>query len=97
MYGPEMISIIKKFHFDCAFISAEAFVSGRGFFDPHEDSVAVKRALIEASDTTIVMIDSSKALAGTGICICENSEVDIVVTDDPDKSPLKKVFKDKLI
>lgn len=97
MYGPEMISVIRKFHFDCAFISAEAFVPGRGFFDPHEDAVEVKRALIESSDKTIVMIDSSKVVSGAGICVCESDEVDIVVTDDPEKSPLKKVFKERVL
>ncbi len=96
-YGPELLSMIKKFHFDCAFISASAFIPGRGFFDPHEEAVAVKRALMEASDSTIVMIDSSKAVPGTGICVCENSEVDFVVTDEPDTSPLKKIFKDRLL
>jgi DeoR/GlpR family transcriptional regulator of sugar metabolism len=97
MYGPEMISIIRKFHFDCAFISAEAFVPGRGFFDPHEDAVEVKRALIESSEKTIVMIDSSKVVSGAGICVCENDEVDIVITDDPEISPLRKVFQDRVL
>jgi DeoR/GlpR family transcriptional regulator of sugar metabolism len=96
-YGPELLSMIKKFHFDIAFISAGAFVPGRGFFDPHEEAVAVKRALIDASDSTVVMIDNSKAVPGPGICVCENEEVDFVVTDDQDQSPLKKVFKDRLI
>ena len=96
-YGPEMLAMIKRFHFDCAFISAEAFIPGRGFFDPHEEAVAVKRALIESSDSTVVMIDQSKIETGTGVCVCENSEVDIVITDQPDKSQLKKIFKDRLI
>lgn len=96
-YGPEMLAMIRKFHFDCAFISAKSFIPGRGFFDPHEEAVAVKRALIESSDSTILMIDDSKVVNSTGICVCENSEVDLVITDNPENSPLKKIFKDRLI
>jgi DeoR/GlpR family transcriptional regulator of sugar metabolism len=96
-YGFEMVSVIRKFHFDCAFISAKAFIPGIGFFDPHEEEVAVKRALIESSDSTVMMIDNSKVVTGTGMCVCETNEVDLVITDDLDQSPLKKIFKDRLI
>lgn len=97
LYGPEMLSVIRNFHFDCAFISAEAFVPEKGFFDPHVDAVEVKRALIESSDSTIVMIDSSKIAKMPGICVCENNEVDLVITDKPDSPMLKKVFKGRIL
>ena len=68
-YGPEMIAMIRNFHFDYAFISAEAFITGRGFFDPHEEEVAVKRALIESSDKTIIFL--FKTLKNILSCIAE--------------------------
>ena len=97
LYGPEMIGTIKKFHFDCAFISSEAFVSSRGFFDPHEEEVAVKRALIESSGKIAMMIDASKIAPAAGICVCGNDEIDFVVTDDLENPLLKKTFKNRLI
>jgi DeoR/GlpR family transcriptional regulator of sugar metabolism len=97
LYGPEMIDTIRKFHFDCAFISAEAFVPGRGFFNPHEQEVAVKRALIESSEKTVMMIDASKIASAAGFRVCGNDEIEFVVTDMPEKSPLKKLFKGRLL
>lgn len=96
-YGQEMVAIIKKFHFDIAFISAEAFVPDHGFFDPHEEEVAVKRALIESSEKTVMMIDTSKICTAAGIKVCGNDEVDIVITDNPEISPLKELFKGRLL
>jgi DeoR/GlpR family transcriptional regulator of sugar metabolism len=89
--------MIRNFHFDLAFISSEAFVHGRGFFDPHEEEVEVKRALIESSQKTVMMIDSSKMAPAAGIRVCGNDEIDFVVTDNPKKSPLRKIFKDRLL
>lgn len=97
LYGPEMLATIRNFHFDIAFISAEAFVPGRGFFDPHEDAVAVKRALIESSEKTVMMIDASKITPAPGIRVCENSAIDTVVTDDPTNPHLRKLFKGRLL
>ena len=95
-YGHETLAIVRNFHFDYAFISAESFVPGRGFFDPHEEEVAVKKALIESSDKTVILIDASKVSAATGIRVCKNEEIDMVITDITDKSSLKKMFKDRL-
>ena len=96
-YGPEMIAMIRQFHFDYAFISAEAFIPGRGFFDPHEEAVAVKHALIESSEKTVMMIDTSKVKTGSGIRVCDSDDIDFVVTDNPGTSPLRKIFKNRLL
>jgi len=95
--GPEMIDTIRKFQFDMAFISAEAFIPGRGFFDPHEEEVAVKRALIESSRQTVMMLDSEKIAPAAGIRICANDEIDFAITDTDGNSTLKKIFKDRLL
>jgi len=92
--GPETIEIIGKFHFDYVFISAESFIPGQGFFDPHEEEVLVKRALIAASTKTIMLIDSSKLTDIRGKKVCNIDEVDYVITDKPEKSGLKEIFKD---
>jgi DeoR/GlpR family transcriptional regulator of sugar metabolism len=44
-----------------------------------------------------MLIDSTKLIAGSGIQICSNDEIDYVVTDKPDQPLLKKIFRDKLL
>jgi len=96
--GPEIIEMIRKFHFDRVFISAESYIPEIGFFDPHAEEVQVKRALIESSNQTVMLIDSTKiAATANGIKVCDIQEIDYVVTDKPEKSGIKKIFKDKLI
>ena len=96
--GPEIIEMIRKFRFDMAFISAESYIPEIGFYDPHAEEVQVKRALIESSNKTVMLIDSSKiAATSNGIKICDLQEIDLVVTDKPEKSGLKNIFKEKII
>jgi DeoR/GlpR family transcriptional regulator of sugar metabolism len=95
--GSETVDSIKRFHFDIVFISAESCIPDKGFFDPHEEEVQVKRALIESSNQTVILIDSTKISEKTGIKVCNIDEVDYVVTDMPDKTGLKKIFKDRVL
>jgi DeoR family fructose operon transcriptional repressor len=95
--GPETIQMIKKFHFDLAFISAESFIPDAGFFDPHGEEVQVKRALIESSKKTVMLIDSTKISDLNGIKVCDIDEVDYVVTDKPEKNGLKNIFRDRVL
>jgi DeoR family fructose operon transcriptional repressor len=95
--GAETIAMIKKFHFDVVFISAESCIPDRGFYDPHEEEVQVKRALIESSNKTIMLIDSTKLSEIRGIKVCDIDEIDYVITDKPEKSGLRKLFRDKVM
>lgn len=94
--GIETIDVIKKFHFDVVFISAESCIPQRGFFDPHEENVLVKRALIDSATTTIMLIDSTKLSDIRGTKVCDIDEIDYVITDKPKKSGLQKIFKDRV-
>jgi DeoR/GlpR family transcriptional regulator of sugar metabolism len=95
--GPELIDMIKRFHFDLSFISAESFIPGAGFFDPHAAEVQVKRTLMESSNKTVMLIDASKITdTASGSKVCDSDEVAYLVTDKPDLAGLKKIFKDKL-
>ena len=96
--GPEIIEMIRKFHFDMVFISAESCIPDIGFFDPHAEEVQVKRALMESSNRTVMLIDSSKiGESANGIKVCDIQEIDCVVTDKPEKSGLRNIFNDKLL
>jgi DeoR family fructose operon transcriptional repressor len=95
--GPETVAMIRKFHFDIVFISAESCMPDQGFFDPHEEEVLVKRALIESANTIVMLLDSTKMVPISGIKFCDMDEVDYVVTDKPEMPGLKKIFKDRLL
>jgi DeoR/GlpR family transcriptional regulator of sugar metabolism len=96
--GPEIIEMIRKFHFDMVFISAESYIPETGFFDHHAEEVQVKRALMESANTTVMLIDSSKVAAtANGIKVCDMAEIDYIVTDKPEKSGLKNIVSSKII
>ncbi len=95
--GSETMDFIRKFHFDIVFISAESCLPGKGFFDPHEEEVQIKRAFIESSRRTAMLIDSSKIGEAKGTLLCSTAEVDFVVTDNPAKNGLRKHFESKLL
>jgi DeoR family fructose operon transcriptional repressor len=95
--GSETVDMIRKFHFDIVFISAESCIPEIGFFDPHEKEVQVKRALIESSNKTVMLIESKKIMPKNGIKVCDMEEIDYVITDFPAKTGLKSIFSDRLI
>lgn len=95
--GAEALEMIKKFRFDFVFVSAESYIPGSAFFDPYEDEVLLKRALIESAVNTVMLLDTSKIAAAGGIKLCENDEVNCLITDKPNNRELKKVFKGRLL
>lgn len=96
--GPEIIEMIKKFHFDIVFLSAESCIPDVGFFDPHAEEVQVKRALMESANQTVMLIDSTKITnTANGIKVCDIPEIDYLVTDRPEKSGLQNIYFDKLL
>ena len=97
LVGPEAVESVKKFHFDLVFISAEAFVSGAGFFDPYADEVEVKRALIKSAKKIVMLIDSSKLKDRGGIKICGVGDIDYLITDEPAHKKFKKDFKGRML
>ncbi len=97
LIGPEAIEIIRKYHFDTLFISAESYVPGTGFFDPYEEEVSIKRALINSSAKTVMLIDSSKVKNSGGVKICDNSEINVLITDDPSNEIFKADFRENVL
>jgi len=95
--GPEAVATIKKFQFDLAFISAEAYVPGKGFFDPYEDEVDVKKAIIESSTKTAVLIDSLKVRDTGGVKICSSQDIAYLITDDHSNRLFKQDFKGRML
>lgn len=95
LVGPEAVEMIKRFSFDLVFVSAETYVPGKGFFNPCEDEVAVKKALIESSSKTAMLIDVSKIGNTGGIKVCSSKEIDYFITDNPSHKIIKKFLGKK--
>src|SRR3989339_179329 len=95
--GSEAVSVIRNYHFDLCFISAESFVPGFGFVDPYADEIMVKQALMKASEKTVILLDSSKITQSAGLVLCSADQVDHLVTDNPLDKELKKIFKGKIL
>ncbi|WP_417816295.1 DeoR/GlpR family DNA-binding transcription regulator [Thalassospira alkalitolerans] len=59
VYGNDTIEFLKRFHANKAFIGASG-VAWQGFSDVNRRAVAVKRAMMERSDETWLMVDHTK-------------------------------------
>jgi DeoR/GlpR family transcriptional regulator of sugar metabolism len=95
--GPEAVEVIRKYHFDLVFISAEALVPGFGFVDPYADEIMVKRALMESSEKSVILLDSSKIYHTAGLKLCAADDVDYLITDSPSDKELRKTFKGRIL
>jgi DeoR/GlpR family transcriptional regulator of sugar metabolism len=95
--GPEAVESIRRFRFDQVFISADAYIPGRGFFDPFAEEVEVKRALMASARRTVMLLDTEKIADRGAIKICGESEVDCLVTDNPAHPELKQHFRKGLV
>jgi len=97
LVGREAVETIRKIHFNLVFISVEVYVPGKGFFNPYEDEVSMKKALIESSSKTAMLMDASKIGNAGGIKVCDGKDIDYFVTDDPADKIVRKFLKDKAI
>lgn len=95
--GPEAVATVKRFHFDMVFLSAEAFVPNKGFFDPYEEEINIKQAFMENTAHTVMMLDISKIKASGGQKLCDPGQVDTLITDKPGLKQLKNNFKGKIL
>jgi DeoR/GlpR family transcriptional regulator of sugar metabolism len=95
--GPEVIAMINRFRFDVVFLSADSYVPGQGFFDTYDDEVLVKRAFMQSSAKSVMLLDTSKIGLRGGSKVCDASQVDWLVTDVPDHELLRRDFEGTLL
>ncbi len=89
--GPLAVKHFDQLHFDIAFVGVSG-VSESGFYDYSLEDTEIKRALIERSQKTVVLIDSSKFGRMSVARVCELREVDLVVSDDAPGPDLQVVL-----
>jgi DeoR/GlpR family transcriptional regulator of sugar metabolism len=59
VYGHDTVDFLRRFHANRAFIGASG-LSSHGFSDVNRKAVAVKRAMMERSDETWLLVDHTK-------------------------------------
>lgn len=84
-WGPLTVEFINEFFVDKAFLGANAFTPAQGFMTESPHSGEVKRALIEHSRESIMLIDSFKIGINSFIRFADIGDLDyVVMDDDPD-------------
>ena len=97
LVGTEAISVIRQFHFDLVFFSADSLIQEKGVFCSDEEAAAVSRSSIENSDKKILLFDSSKIHLRKGAKICDLEIVDTLVTDEEDNLYITRLFGGKIL
>lgn len=87
LFGTSVIDSFKKYNVDKAFISCKGFDVEHGITDSIEDFAEVKKGIIQASNTCVLAVDSSKFDRIAFAKICDINNIDMIVTD---KKPVGK-------
>ena len=84
LYGPLALRALEVLHADKAFLCPTSFVPNRGLMTNFEQMAQVKSAFIEASSTSIALIDATKVDAGGLMLFAPLDRIDTIVMDrDP--------------
>lgn len=92
VYGPDTLEFIRRFKANRAFIGAGGLTAD-GVTDADSQSCAVKRAMIERSDRTLLLLDSSKYDLVQFERVCALAAIDELVCDAPPPKRLAASLK----
>ena len=81
--------IIQTFNCDIAFIGADSIISEKGIFTPSISEAALSNYMIQISNQTIVVADSSKLSRKSFVKITDFKNIHVLVTD-------QKILKEDL-
>ncbi|RKP48954.1 DeoR/GlpR transcriptional regulator [Cohnella endophytica] len=79
--GPLAEQFFASYHADTLFISALGFTAEDGFTDPNLMDTQVKKAMIQASEKVVMILDASKIGSRYFTKVANLSDIDIFVTD----------------
>jgi DeoR/GlpR family transcriptional regulator of sugar metabolism len=82
IYGPDAQEFIRRFKANKAFIGAGGLTSD-GVTDADSSSCSIKRAMMERSDRTILLLDSSKYDLVQFERVCPLTDIDELVSEAP--------------
>lgn len=89
--GEAAVAFIRQFRVDLAVIGASAIEEDGAVLDFDYREVAVARAIIESARRTMLVIDHSKFERRASVRICDMSNVDFFVTDQPPSDRFRAV------
>lgn len=96
LVGSSTVDYINKIHVDIAFIGAEAVEAELGVTNVNVIEVPVKQAMIRASDSAVLVADSSKFGRRSFAIVCGIDELTQIVTDASVDFEQRKAFGEKL-
>ena len=85
--------ILRHFHVDIAFVSANGFSEKEGLTDFNIYEVELKRRMLENCNHSIAMIDSSKFARVSSSSFLATEKIDVLLTDDKIASELLERYK----
>ncbi|MGO1560259.1 Glycerol-3-phosphate regulon repressor GlpR [Actinomycetales bacterium JB111] len=80
LYGATTLATIRSLHADTCFMSTTALRGGQ-LYHPIEENVDLKRAMIESSSRSVLLLDSSKYGLGATHRVIGVEAFDLVITD----------------
>ncbi|MBK0419404.1 DeoR/GlpR transcriptional regulator [Leucobacter sp. CSA1] len=92
MVGPDSIAALRDLRIDVLLLGASA-VDGDGIYVHGSVELATKRALIDASEEVVLVVDSSKAQASGAVRVCDLRRISTIVTDAPWEAGLAAVIE----
>jgi len=92
VYGADTLEFIRRFRANKAVIGASG-VTTDGVMDAHSAGCAVKRAMIERAERTLLLADASKYDVAQFERVCALSDIDDLVCDARPKKGLAAALK----
>ena len=80
LVGPSAVAMIGQMYANYAMVSASG-ISDWSCYHPYEDIVAVKRAMLDAADTTFLLLDHTKFARKALFCFASMAEFSAVIVD----------------
>ncbi len=93
-FGPSTIAFARQFQARYAILSIGAITENGDFTDYHLEEAEFSRTVIEQSQTTIVVADSSKFGSRAFVKICEPDKINILVSNQRPPENLCRHFAD---
>lgn len=78
--GARTVATIQQMHFDIAFVGTNAISRKRGLSTPDPEEAEVKRAMIEASERVVLLVDHTKFAQRSLARYADLTDVDVIVT-----------------
>lgn len=92
LVGPAAVNALSGLHADVAFLGAAA-VSTRGVFVARELEVPTKLALMEASDSVVLVADHTKFSTRSPVRLAPLESIDVLVTDEAPPPTLAQALR----